>query len=1105
MEAPRFRTLIGRMTGHPFQPVLERLHTRHGVRALLGMLGFPTELRPDARPDALPQIARTLDVTWRTTFCAFVIRTRARCSRADLHRIARALRAVDPIPHQLLILIEPRGERMTLACDALHDGLRHLTLDIADIRASDVEALTELLPRPGEADTAAALRVTRALDRSHVGRRFFRDVTGCRDMIARAWTGVPADAHEEREALALLLISRLMFLYFLQRRGLLDGDTQYMTSLLGSTQRAARGGTFHATSLRTLFFHVLNRRPEHRSAAARALGELPYLNGGLFERHAMERRRPKLDLEDDVIGRVLHDVLEKYRFTAAEAPDGTDAFSIDPEMLGRLFEGLMPGATRTRTGTFYTPAPLVERVAGTVFTEHIAHAAGTDTTTVATLLSGEPHWIHPDTLGSVASAAASVRVLDPACGSGAFLLGALDALTRLRAVRRDDDTPRLEHRRRTVADSLYGVDLLGDAALICSLRLWLSLVPDAGDVRDVPPLPNLDRRMRQGDALVDPFDLAGATAPTALRPVLRAIAPVAREYLHADPPERTELRRRLSSLERQLARSWFTAIDGQLTHQTQELEARSADCDLFGEMTASAVAARRALPAVRARIDELAAFRGDVASSRGLPFFSFRVHFAEVEDGFDVILSNPPWVRSHNWPRPVREMLRARYAVCENAGWPYLATLPGHCRTAGAQVDLSLLFLEQAVRLLAPNGTLGMLLPAKLIRSLYPGGARELVQQHLKLIAIEDHSLDHRSTFDADAFTSVIVARREDDAEARNHGRVRVCMTRAGVPPIRYEVKAAALPLRCDDPRAPWLLAPPACADVLRRMQEIAPSIGEHGLAVRRGVMTGANDAMLLRDVEPALGDLVRVRTDGYYRAVADADKRRCTGVIEASTIRPALRGTDIGPWTTRVERHIVWSPRNDDARAVVPRRLTTFLRRAAPMTDPDCERFGTLQRLNEHTLEHKVVWSDLASDLRAAAVTPDHHVPGIGSVPLVPLNTVYFLATRSHDESLILAAYLNSTPLRTFARAIAERAKDAHFRFFAWTISMLPLPHEWWGGRSAERLVDISARAHERGCIDPKEARRVDQLVGEMYGLTGDDHDQLIAFDAWLSGRATV
>jgi hypothetical protein len=320
-------------------------------------------------------------------------------------------------------------------------------------------------------------------------------------------------------------------------------------------------------------------------------------------------------------------------------------------------------------------------------------------------------------------------------------------------------------------------------------------------------------------------------------------------------------------------------------------------------------------------------------------------------------------------------------------------------------------------------------------------------------------------------------------------------VTRPGREELRFEVPASALPLRTGDDHAPWLLAPPACATALRTMQRHAPPIGELGLPVRRGAMTGANDVLLVRDVEPKIGDLARVRTDGWYRAGAGTARRAFGALVEASTLRPALRGTDVQRWRAEPGRHVLWV---DDEPP--PRRLARFLARHRDRLGTAGGQPGALQRLNEHTFGHKVVWSDLAADLRAAAVLPCARSAAGCTVPIVPLNTVYFVATTSHDESLLLAAYLNSLPLRTFARAIAERAKDAHFRFFAWTVAVLPLPRDWRAGSAAAELSALSVVAHERAGMTREEEHRLNSLVAGAYGLSNGELESIAAFDRWLS-----
>jgi hypothetical protein len=493
-----------------------------------------------------------------------------------------------------------------IACNALRDGVRRCEIDPAGIRPIDLDVLRDLAAVPGEHGTAAALRIHAALCRSRLTGRFFRDVRGVRDAIATAWRGIPEGAAAERDALALILLSRLMFLYFLQRRGLLEGNAEFLIDMFRQwRRRRKRDSTFFRGLLRALFFGVLNRRPGQRTARARALGDLPYLNGGLFERQRIERAWPRLDLADDVIAMIFDSLLQKYRFTAdaAMADDAGIGAGIDPEMLGRIYEGLMPGERRSTTGSFYTPAAAVDALVVRVLAAHLADAAGVPDNVAAAILRAEPTDASDRDLRAIANAAAALRVLDPACGSGAFLIGALARLEIARSA--SGHVPAAHtHRADIVGTALHGVDLLEDAALICSLRLWLALIPRPGDTGLVPPLPNLDRRIRQGDALVDPLDLHdvdGAGTASRMRPLLKRLEPAAREYLTADPQSRAALRRSLAAIERRLARAWLARLRQHLDASLRELEARSRDRDLFDMPAPHARAAQARLRSVPRR------------------------------------------------------------------------------------------------------------------------------------------------------------------------------------------------------------------------------------------------------------------------------------------------------------------------------------------------------------------------------------------------------------------------------------------------------------------------------------------------------------------------
>ncbi|HEY0671225.1 MAG TPA: N-6 DNA methylase, partial [Longimicrobiales bacterium] len=896
------------------------------------------------------------------------------------------------------------------------------------------------VPENGEGGLALVMRHTRALDRLCVSDRFFTDFRAQRALVAGAWQGLPARLAVERDQLALLLLSRLMFLYFLQRRGFLCGDPEFFVAALRAHFATPRRCTFYRGVLRPLFFGVLNRRPEKRTRRAAALGSLPYLNGGLFERHSLERRFAQLDLADSVVRGAFEHLLERYRFTAAE---GEHELAVDPEMLGRVFEGLMAETTRQNTGTYYTPAPVVDRMVRAAFNAHVSQYA--------------PH--------HTARVLREVRVLDPACGSGAFLLSALDYLAQHRS-----EAPQDAIKREIVAQNLHGVDVQPDAAMLCALRLWLCLLPD-GATRNVQPLPNLDRRIRQGDALVDPLDLAGdAVASREVRNARRLLQPLVLRYTTCDPEERPGIHRLLIRRERQLARAWLVALRQRLEHAQRELRAQANARDLFGHVPADAHHAREQLHAVDGRAHELQRVQRKLREHGALPFFSFNVHFADADRaGFDIILCNPPWVRSHNWPKHLTAAIRKRFQVCQHGG----------------QVDLALVFLERAISLLAPTGTLAIILPAKFMRSAAGGAARQLLLEKTEIVVLEDYSLDQNSIFQADAFAAIVIARRKTAALP---GCIDVSMHRRGRSPLRFQAEPAELPFNGEDPRSSWLIAPRSVRAALMQMRENARPLNA-SFHIRRGIVTGANSVLVVVHAQGKLGDMAEIRSEGGFE-----------GLIEDSVLHPLVRGADIQAWCADIQHKVVFCHNPDDgAFRAPPKRTARYLREHL---SPDARgRLGALQHVGIGVAQSRLAWHDLASTLEAVVLPTC--APCLGSArALVPLNTVYYIEA-SHDDAHLLAAYFNSLPLRVFARALAERAKDAHFRFFACTVGQLPLPHTW-RERHAHELRDLSLQAHADRGLAAGTQTRLDELVADAFALSPAAQQALRRLDRWLAGQET-
>lgn len=1029
-------------------------------------------------------ITRAIDAGAQGTAHALVIVQPAR-SPDEAAKIARRIAHANPARLYLFAFTTEQCEEIEFAAFGGIDELRTLTVTPSDPHPADIEALEEMRPKPGEVGIQIAIRIQRALDRQRVGRRFFHDFKAQRDAVAAAWRNLPGAKPQDRRQLALLLLSRLMFLYFLQRRGHLDGDADFVMHLYRRWSSRAHAQSFYRGCLRPLFFGALNRREELRTRVVRSWGALPYLNGGLFEQHALERRWRRLDLPDITIDAVFRDLLQRYRFTVREPGDAALGPSVDlgvdPEMLGRVFEELMEENVRGDTGTFFTPAAVVDRI--------VSNAID------ALHTNGATHRTVP------------IRVLDPACGSGAFLLGALARLGTSPA-----------QRRCTVEHSLYGVDLQKDAALLCALRLWLALVPGYGEA--VEPLPNLDRRIRQGDALVDPLDLLTSSVQQGdasravavdrnVRAAVRGLPPLAQRYLRAEPYERDGLRAQLDRAERNIGRAWLQAIERVLARRRAELHAVMRDVDLFGEATAGALQAKRGLHQLEQQADSLENVRREITQRGALPFFSFPLHFADAAiDGFDLIVSNPPWVRAHRWPAAVGRAMRERYEVCR-PGW----IPPGLSRAVpAAQIDLALLFLERSLYLLRDGGALGMLLPAKIFRSLYAGSARALLLRDTRVIAIEDHGLDQRAIFKADAFAGAITAIKTPEA-VQGNPPVRVTMVRRGVCARTFDVPPEDLPFIRGEPASPWLLVPGPVRDAIRRMQRSGPTLSsDRELAVHRGVFTGANDVLIIRDAQPKLGGLASIVAEGYRRASEHdrTEARRYRGIVEEEALRPMVRGAGVDAWKYSADGYIVWQHEDGTGR---PNAFGPRMRRYLAQHTNALQRrhgwraglpLGSVFRLGPHTFRPKVAWHDLADSLKAVMLPAAVRCFG-REQPLIPLNTVYYIAPPDEHTALLLCALFNSLPVSTFVRCVAERAKDAHFRFFAWTIGCIPLPDGFRTARPARELVRIARAATADGGLDPDQSQRLDGTAARLFKLRDADLAALRDWDAWLRGKEVV
>jgi hypothetical protein len=439
--------------------------------------------------------------------------------------------------------------------------------------------------------------------------------------------------------------------------------------------------------------------------------------------------------------------------------------------------------------------------------------------------------------------------------------------------------------------------------------------------------------------------------------------------------------------------------------------------------------------------------------------------------GFALVVGNPPWVRLHNIPAATRASLRERFCVFRDAAWTPGAERAGAGPGFAAQVDLAALFVERGLGLTAPGGVLALLVPAKLWRSLAGGGTRALLARSARLLRLEDWS-EAPCAFDAAVYPSVVVAstpaRGDDELSAairRQSLEVAWCSSSTS---IRFDPADAA---------SPWLLLPPAVRAAFDRLAAHGHPLGDCSLGrPTLGVKCGCNDAFV-----------VEVTGSGALASVAQGTRR---GSVECELVRPLLRGERVVPWRLPpTSSAIVWTHGGDGAPlATLPphaaRWLAPWRGRLASRSDlRGTRRWWSLFRTEAADCRRtRVVWGDFGRVPRAAVIPAGD--------PTVPLNSCYALACESADDAFALAALLNSVVAAAWLGAIAEPARGGWHRYLAWTVSLLPVPHDW--PRARALLAPVARRA---AAGEPPSTQALLEQVCSSYRLKPADVAPLLAW----------
>jgi type I restriction-modification system DNA methylase subunit len=487
------------------------------------------------------------------------------------------------------------------------------------------------------------------------------------------------------------LIGRVIFSWFLDKKELLDGSVDYFDS-----ESFENATNYYRSKLEPLFFEVLNTPVEDRVVFDLAT---PYLNGGLFE------PKPEDHYKDDDLTfpanyfDELFDFMRGYNFTTDESTSDFQQVAIDPEMLGRIFENLLAEVSedtgeqaRKAKGAFYTPRDIVDFMCKESLKAYLRSRINKDENLerrLMQLIDATEREFHDQAQNwrrdlkpykeEILVALDELRVIDPACGSGAFPIGMMQLLVKVHE-RLDASFNHHKGKLSIIEKNIYGVDIEPMAVEISRLRAWLAIVVDEEMTsKNIKPLPNLDFKFLAANSLIP---LEQLTQPSFF--------------------EDNELDSKLQ----QIRDAYFGtgSLKQKAKLKEKYLSFVNEEISIFGQ-------SRRT-----AQLKTFRPFESDSVAE----FFDPEQMFGFST--FDIVIGNPPYVRQEKIK--YKDLLRG-YSIFTSTS------------------DLYTYFYELALKTLKPSGVLSYITSSKFGRALYGEKLRGMLSSETTLDRVVDFGTTH--------------------------------------------------------------------------------------------------------------------------------------------------------------------------------------------------------------------------------------------------------------------------------------------------------------------------------------------------------------------------
>ncbi|QJX48344.1 class I SAM-dependent DNA methyltransferase [Hymenobacter taeanensis] len=950
-------------------------------------------------------------------------------------------------------------------------------------------------------------------------------------------------------ALCLTWVSRLLFLKLLEgqlRRYHQPGPVQPFRFL-------DPGQLKEYDLLNRLFYRILNRpTPEREQPEAGLYPHVPYLNSSLFEPSALERRTLRISGLDDMIelpllgkkGKTSRSVLRQeaggpaptaltyllrfldaYDFASegSEEVHDDDRPLISAAVLGLIFEKI----NGYRDGSFYTPGFITMYMCRHTLRRAVVRHFNERYGWQAEDVSGLEEQIadEPKRRPEFSEAFNELRVLDPAVGSGHFLVSALNELLaikselgllldtegkRLRyrltvardelAVTSDEDDTLFEYRatwdeaaqtrrvgrehtrlqsalfrekRLLIEHCLYGVDLNPNSVRICRLRLWIELLKHAyytpeSQFRELETLPNLELNVRAGNSLISRYPLQADLTEVfrkkdfSLALYRRAVG----EFFSARGREQKQV---LEDFLQRLKDQFRTDIQRhdpllkRITRAKEDLLRAELDQkpDLFGKARLTADDAWAKQTTARLNLEKLEQERQQ--REQGTLF----------RDAFEWRFEFPEVLAPDGSFRGFDAVLGNPPYIRQEELAPALKPyLKAHYETSAGTADLYVYFYELGLRLLAPGGELSFITNNKWLRAGYGQGLRRyLLRPELRLQELLDFG-DLPVFPEATTYPNILSVQRAPAAAA-----VRVAeLTTLGSDPTRFPevVQAAATDMptnRLSDDA--WSLAAADKQQLLEKLRAAGTPLGQYvDGKIYYGIKTGYNEAFVI---------------DAATRAALISEDPK-----SAEIIKPFLAGRDVKRYQLpKADKYLIYTPWS--------LKITDYLAIEKHLK----QHFDVLSNRPE-VLARRYPWYALS---RYAAEYVDDFAKSKIVIAAFSQNAPYAYDTDgcfSNDKTtiipsndLFLLGALNSSSVDFFFKSIASTKAGGYFEYKPMYLSQLPIPTA-----TAEQQAPIvvlveqvlAAKAADATADTQPLEQQIDALVAELYGLTPEETALLTA-----------